>query len=221
MIIRDFLRNAKVYFKNSNERNYMLYLLCFFAPVFAVINLHAVIYDDWRHLYFVYPAFVLLGAYFISKLLAGKFKWVAVGVIGLQVAMVGFFMYQNHPFQQVYFNEIPSHDEQSLRENYELDYWGPSFKQGLEHLVAKQPTDTIRLCCNFEDPVKHNLLMLAPKDRDRFIFTPDVRKADYFITNFRGHPEDYPGKNIEYEISVLNSCIMRIYNLKQMPATTK
>jgi hypothetical protein len=220
MIIRDFFKKPKTFFKNGNERNYAFYLLCFFVPVFAVINLHAVIYDDWRHLYFVYPAFILLASYFINKIMEGKFKWVAVGVIALQACLVGFFMYKNHPFQQVYFNEMVSHEEQFLRENYELDYWGPSFKQGLEHLVAKQPNDTIRLCCNYEDPVKHNLLMLGAKDRGRFVFT-DIQHADYFITNFRGHPEEYPGKDIEYEISVLNSCIMRIYNLKAKPATTK
>lgn len=220
MIIKDFFKNAKTYFKNSNERNYMLYLACFIVPVFAVIKLNAVIYDDWRHLYFVYPPFVLLGIYFIHKMFATKFKWVVVGVCALQVALVGFFMVQAHPFQQVYFNELTSKGDQSLRLNYEMEYWGCSFKQGLEHLVAKQPTDTIRLCCNYDDPVKNNILMLQAKDRGRFVFT-DVKHADYFVTNFRGHAEDYPSKNIEYEINVLDNCIMRIYNLKQTPAQAK
>ncbi len=220
LIIRDFVKRAKVYFTNSPERHNMLTLLCFFIPIFAVVKLNAVIYDDWRHLYFVYPPFVILAGYTISQIINGKFKWVVVSVCALQLGIVAFFMVKNHPFQEVYFNELTSHEDQYLRENYELDYWGASFKQGLEFLAKKQPTDTIRLACNYDDPVRHNTKILPIKDRERFVFT-DFQHADYFITNFRGHKEDYPSKDVAYEISVLNSCIMRIYNLKPKPAAGK
>src|SRR5882757_3909121 len=111
------------------------YLLCFTGPIAAVLILHSIIYDDWRHLYFVYPSFVMLALYFVNKLYDTKLRMVVLGAFGLQVLLLAFFMIKEHPFQQVYFNEFVSHDKEALRKNYELDYWGSSFKQGLEHLA--------------------------------------------------------------------------------------
>ena len=44
-------------------------------------------------------------------------------------------MIRNHPFQNVYFNNFLSHDEQYLRKNFEMDYWGTSYKQALEYVL--------------------------------------------------------------------------------------
>lgn len=46
----------------TEDRSILLFLLWFILPVFAVITLHASMFDEWRHLYFVYPAFLLLAA---------------------------------------------------------------------------------------------------------------------------------------------------------------
>ncbi len=216
MVVRDFFGKSKTFFQNSLERNAMLHLFCFSIPVLAVIKLHSVIYDDWRHLYFVYPSFVLLAAYCLNKLYESKFKWAIVGACGLQFVLVAWFMVSNHPYQEVYFNEFVSRTDESLRENYELDYWGPCFKQGLEHLLAVDKSSVIKISTNFPDPVKNNILILPPADQKRFEFV-EQPQADYFITNFRGHPDDYPSNNIEYNVKVLNSSILRIYWLKTKP----
>jgi len=44
-------------------------------------------------------------------------------------------------------------------------------------------------------------------------------KADFFIANFRFHPDDYPSNNIEHDITVLNSTIIRIYRLRDIDTT--
>lgn len=216
-VLKNFFKNLKGHFLNSDGRNFMLALCCFIVPVFAVVALHAVIYDDWRHLYFVYPPFVLLAGYGINMFINGKFKWVVISVCALQMTIVAYFMFKNHPFQEVYFNELTSTEEEYLRENYELDYWGCSFKQGLEYLVKKHPTDTIKVGCNIIDPVHHNLSILPPADRARIVLydSKHAEEADYFITNFRERKYDYPSKNVEHEIKVLNSTIMCIYYIKE------
>ncbi len=220
LIMKDFVGQWKFFFRDQNGRNILMHLFCFCVPIIAVIKLHSSLYDDWRHLYFVYPAFVLMAAYALSKLLKTKLKWLVVAVCGLQAVMVGWFMVANNPHQQVYFNELVSHADESLRENYELDYWGPSFKQALEHLAATDKSDTIRIASfmtdtNFahQQPMAFNLQIINPVDRRRFKIVPQP-EADYFITNFRWHPEDYPSTNIAYNVKVLNSSIMRVYRLK-------
>jgi len=219
-IIKDFLKKPGSFLTNRKERNHLLYLLWFFTPVLAVIMLKSVIYDDWRHLYFVYPAFVLAGIYGLNKMLLAVKKQYQIAIMSIcviQIAMVGNFMVTAHPFQQVYFNELVPHTDEYLRENYDLEYWGCGFKQGLDHLVSKSKTDTVRVACNYNDPLINNVMILQKQDRARIKLyqITEMGKADYFITNFRGHREDYPSKNIEYSVKVLNSTVLCVFKLKK------
>ena len=126
-------------------------------------------------------------------------------------------MTKYHPFQQVYFNELVSHDKEYLRKNYELDYWGPSFKQSLDYLLAKYPGRDLKITCNpaVIDPLLNNIQVHDSADQKR-IHTLPQDKADFFIANFRFHPDDYPSNNIEHDITVLNSTIIRIYRLRDI-----
>jgi hypothetical protein len=213
----DFFKRPQIYISNTPERNFILYLYCFFVPIFAVIFLKSVIYDDWRHLYFVYPPFIIIGIHFIHKLMQGKFQKIIAGACILQAAIVAFFMIQNHPFNEVYFNNLVSHDEESLRKTYDLEYWGCSFKQGLDHLVESDTSRDIKVCVEYMPMLDNNKMLLRPEDRKRIHFAM-FDQADYYMSNFRLHPDDYPGTNIEYQIEVLNSTIFRIYKLRNTPA---
>jgi hypothetical protein len=216
----DLFKKPKSFLVNGPERNFLLLFLCFVMPVFAVIKLHSVIYDDWRHLYFTYPAFAMLALYLMVRFYNAKTRFVMIGLAAIQMVMVGYFMVNNHPFQQVYFNELVSKESEYLRANFELDYWGCSFKDGLEYIAKNDKSPKLKINGNFQDPISHNLLILDPKDRARFEYV-DFAQATYFLTNFRGHPEDYPSadkpsKDIDYNITVLNSSILRVYNLKKI-----
>ena len=221
--IYEFFKKPLAFFQNTQERNYLLYLGCFFIPIFAVIVLHSVIYDDWRHLYFVYPAFVFIGIFAVHKLWSGKTKIAVQALCGLQIAFLLLFMVKNHPFHYVYFNALVSHDEEYIRRNYEEEYWGISNMQALQYLAANDTSRKIRICGTFKEPIDNNVLMLPPDQQKRFVWINEAVQGDYFITNFRLHPEDYPDDqhafpNIEYEIKVNNSTIMRIYYMQPKKA---
>lgn len=223
LIVKDLIAKPLDFSQNTNDRNFLLYLLCFFTPVLAVIMLHSIIYDDWRHLYFVYPSFVLMGLYALNKIymtLKGNLKYLVPAACAVQALLLISFMVKAHPFQQVYFNELVSHEDEYLRQNYEFEYWGASFKQALEHIAAVDKADTINICCNYTDPVTNNLMILPASDRKRFKILPvsEIGKADFFVTNYRGHPEDYPSKNIEYSRKVLNSTVICVFKIKGAPA---
>lgn len=213
MAVIAMVKNPLQFLQNTKERNLLLYLMCFAVPIFAVIVLKSVIYDDWRHLYFVYPAFVFLGIYGISKFIDGKYKLFIQIACGIQVALVAFFMVSNHPFSQVYINSFVSHEEEFIRKNYDMEYWGCSHKQALDYLTTTYPTGPIKVCVIYRTPLDNNIMMLPKDQRERIVFEKEATKADFFITNFRLHPDDFPSTNIEYEIQVLNSTIMRIYNM--------
>jgi hypothetical protein len=216
-ILYDFIKHPIRFLKNSNERNFLLYILSFFVPVIMVLVLNSVIYDDWRHLYFVFPPFVLLGLYFVHLLFQTRFKPVISALIAAQVALLGYFFVMYHPFEQVYFNELVAHDDEYLRRNYDMDYWGCSLKQGLEHILANDPSDRIYICANYNYPLYNNLLILKKEDRSRLVITDTVPQADYFLTNFRSHPDDYPrnaNTTIPFEIKVYDNTIMRVHKFE-------
>ena len=145
---------------------------------------------------------------------------VVQGICALQVLSVSYFMVKNHPFHQVYFNELVSHEDEYLRKNYEMDYWGCSFKQALDHILDEDPRKNIKICCNLYAYLESNILLLHEEDRKRIQFVPPA-EADYFITNFRSHPDDYPGTNSEYTITVLNSSVLQIFRLRNIDMRAK
>lgn len=220
LIIINFCKRPLTYFRNTSERNFILYLMCFFAPVMAVLILHSVLYDDWRHLYFVYPPFVLMALYFINRMIQTKYKLIVQGICMLQVAIVSFFMINNHPFDQVYFNYFVSHKPEYLRKHYEMDYWGCSVYQGLEHLIETNKNKNIKVFEHFIGVISQNVMLLPKEDR-KFIQLTKWEDADYSITNFRFHPYDFPSYKVDYSISILNSTILNIFQLEKDPEKTK
>jgi len=205
------IKKPLYFLKNTPGRNFAFYLLSFFIPVIAIVILHAVIYDDWRHLYFVYPPFVLLGLYFIDKLLKLKFAWITKTICLVQLALTFTFMVKAHPFEQVYFNNLVSHKKNYLLKNYELEYWGCGYKQALECLIATENKPVINIAWTM-NPLMNNLLILQKRDRKRIDMVE--KNPDYIITTYRGvNFGQYDSLNCVFSINVLNSPVLGVYKL--------
>jgi len=218
LVLMAFVKNPVQYLHNTRERNFLLQVLCFVVPIFSVLALHSVIYDDWRHLYFIYPSFIVLGLYAIDRLLAlplftdKKYRMAVQGVCLLQVAATAWFMIENHPFQQVYFNHLVSHDEEYLRKNYEMDYWGVSNLQALKYILDNDAGRNIKVSTIYPEIMQNNIDAMEEEDRARLtIVHPD--SCQYFVTNFRFHPDDFPFSE-DHSFHVLNSSVIRIYSMR-------
>lgn len=214
LLMIHFIQNPDLFFSNSKQRNNLLYLFCFLAPVLLVIVLHSVLYDSWRQLYFIYPAFVLLSIYFL-EFLYRKNKFIPILLTAVAFILALNFMIRSHPYQNVFFNQLVNHDKnEHLRKTFEMDYWGTSFKEALEYLVAKEDSDTILVSYSI-DPGEHNALILPKNQRDRIKFV-SVEESEYFITNYRWHPEDYEEykRKSFFKIKVGHNTINEIFKLK-------
>ncbi len=194
-------------------------------PLLAVITLKSVLYDGWRHLYFVYPALLLLALRgwvaawrWLAKITAATRWQFAPGAwliaTALSMAAIAAQMIEAHPNQQVYFNFFAGAD---VAQRYELDYWGLSFRQGLEYIAAHDHWARIKVMAN--DPVlpvaKLNLSLLPPDDRQRLTFTESAQQADYFITNYRWHPGPYPYRHEVYRIRIGAARILSVFKLSR------
>ena len=209
------INNPLKFIAESKNKNYILYLLCFCTPIISVAVMDSILYDGWRHMYFIYPSIVLLSVYGLNILILSKFKNIVISISAITFSYIITLMIIDHPFQSVYFNNfLPKYKSEYIRKNYELDYWGTSFKQSLEHILNIDAAETINISAS-NKAIEINLNILKKQDRKRIKFVP-IDKADYFITNYRWHPNDYESfeEKAIYSFKVGKNTINKIYKLK-------
>jgi hypothetical protein len=183
-------------YRSDEEWQDLVFLVMAAGPVVSVIVLHSVLYDGWRQLYFIYPAFVLVAV----RGLVAVWRWqhlrMAVTIlVAASILFTAVQMVRLHPFEQVYFNAFAGGKD--LERRYEMDYWCLSYRQGLDWIVRHDNSPQIRV--NFNPgcaicssvPGELNHLMLPITDRKRIVTVTDPAQADYVITNYRWHPLDY------------------------------
>ncbi len=180
-------------------------LMLFIIPVCSVVLMHAVIYDGWRHLYFIYPLLILTALHGLYQL---KNQWhkAGLGLLGIQLLLTGFWMVQNHPFEMVYFNSVSRSLVPNFNQRFEKDYWGLSYKQALQYLLQKHPGDTLNVA--FENlPGELNSQALCTEDRARIqVEKKEQLKKGFFLTNYRwsSEPQDSCVKRFEVdEMSIM------------------
>ena len=129
-------------------------------PVLAVWR-RAVMYDGMRHFLFVVPfAATLAGwglAAAIGDLTALRARRGAVafvrglvgGVIGAagiaSLALTVADMWALHPYEYVYFNRLVAGGQAAASTRFETDYWGLSYKEGLDWLQEHYPAGAKRI----------------------------------------------------------------------------
>jgi hypothetical protein len=205
----------------TGNRDFLLLAGWLFVPVTAVILLRSVLYDGWRQMFFIYPAVIVFSIMGVKALL--NLRWrkipqrVFSAVVGL-LLMVSIiepliFMVQNHPLEMVYFNQLVTMRKLHVRQYIEMEYWGLSYRQGLEYVLSANPAKQIRIAVA-NSPGKQNAMLLSPSDRERLIYVEDPDQADYFLTNYRYHPEDYPYPNEVFKIRIGNDTIFSVFQMK-------
>ena len=189
------------------------FLFMFATPILSVIILQSTVYDAYRHVFFVYPFLLLIAVYGLIQITnAIKNKW-AVKIIYSSLIISIFFVFgimiAIHPFQNVYFNSLAG---KNIRQNFDLDYWGLSYRQGLEYILANDKSEKINIAFDNGECVL-NFYIIPIEDRKRLTWTYDRNAADYYLTNFRLHPTDYNYGPSVFEIEVGNEKIMEVQKL--------
>jgi hypothetical protein len=191
------------------------------VPLAIVIILHSVEYDAWRQMFFLYPSILLIAVYgmktvygqlsaFFRHLIGLKILVVVVLMVGLLEPIV--FIIRYHPFENVYFNVFAGNPTTG-RQNFEQDYWGLSYKQGIDYVLSHDLSNKINLAVNDLPGIEYIHYMLTPEQNSRLVLT-SPEESDFFITTFRSHPQDY-GYGPEYfSINVRGTKIMAVYKMK-------
>lgn len=165
------------------------------GPAFAVIIKESVMYDGWRHMYFIYGGVVylaVLGYFYVeAKLLRQPISIRFVRFFPfIYLVLIAVVMIRMHPFQQTYFNGIPS---KQLTGRFEADYWGTSFKQLLERIDKKYPHEELVLYSRSE-PLHFNYQASSNQIKKHISVVPanEFPPENYVLcTVFRGKYDQF------------------------------
>ncbi len=187
---RDVLRNTGLRFE-------WLLLACLTLPPAAVVALNSNLYNGWRQMYFLYAPLCLLAACGLRGLLAAARRpwarrgtWVlaAAALAGMAVDVA-----RLHPHQAAYFNFLVDRSTpERLRARYEMLYWGTEYREGLEHLLARHPDETLYVGAVEDSWLWNNRAILPPVARDRIVLASEAGRADFFISPARQSKESPP-----------------------------
>ncbi|WP_157541624.1 hypothetical protein [Hymenobacter aerophilus] len=198
-----FRRRPLAQLRTLDGRLDLLFCGWLLLPFLLVISMQSVLYDGWRHLYFVYPALLLLA---VS---AGRQLWqqgresrwgrpllLGLGLLaGLEMGLTAVRMVCMHPQQQVYFSFLTN---QQVERNFERDYWGLAYRQGLEYLVRRHPTGPIYVAVAEGQSFLNNLVWLSPADQQRIHLTAPG-PGRYYLFGYRawaGPPPPTLGRTV-------------------------
>lgn len=125
------------------------------------------------------------------------------------IVWITIVMVKNHPYQNVYFNFFAG---SNLQQRFEMDYWGLSYKQALEYIAENDKSAEINISVQ-NLPGILNFNMLTPLERERLKWNNNQNVANYFLTNFRNHPQDFDIGTSVHKITVDGEKIMEIIKL--------
>jgi hypothetical protein len=122
-------------------------------------------------------------------------------------------MIKLHPYENIYFNSIAGRSMQDIKQQFEMDYWGLSYRKGLEYIVQHDSSTVISIFpANF--PGFLNFKILPETQQKRLKLEKKLEQADYFITSYRWHKEPYDYPNEVYSIEIDGAKIMSVFKLK-------
>jgi len=194
------------------------------APLASTILLRPILYDGWRHLFFIYPALLYVGASGAESL----WRWseprirawparvrrvAAIGAAGACLAPAANFMVISHPFEHLYFNRFAGANLAAARERFDFDYWGLSYRPMLERLLQQDPSPAVRVRVeNF--PGVANSLIIPATDRSRLQYVRSLDEAEYYITNFRFPDDPKPPAGELFSLRVGAATVATLYRLR-------
>lgn len=205
--------------QGEEEWQDLLFLGLFISPIISVIVLDSVLYDGWRQMYFIYPAFILVAlrgwvTLFKWQVIQPPFAWSAlVGLSTLLIFLsISVWMIHAHPFQNVYFNVLAGRE---VKTKFDVDYWGLSSRQALQYIVDHDNRSIITVWAGSFLPLKNGTLLLAPDDRERLTVVNMQDSADYIVTQYRQNLTDYSAIGIPYktfyQINVDDEAIISVF----------
>jgi len=100
-----------------------------------------------------------------------------------------------------------------VRHRYPLDYWGLSCREGLERLLRRDPSPTLRVSVETPD-LCFSAQLLPPEQRRRLRFVTRRNEADYYVTRYLDPDDPAPGRE-EEAVVVDGAKVLSVWKLNE------
>ena len=173
----------RLLFFNASNLFLVFYLLLCILPIAAILILDSVVYNSWRHVYFVFAGFSIVstfGAKKLYQLLLDKFhnkgKYFAYFSAIFMFSSLIVTNIKLHPFQNLYFNFL-------VKKNapFEHDYWCTTYTTGLKYVLEKNPNATLKIYFYGSHFAQY---ILSENERNRIVMVENFDEADYYFSNY-------------------------------------
>ena len=213
LVIRCGARPGAV-FRNGRLRFCCLLLACLILPPLTVALAEANLYDDWRHLYFVYvpiPLLAAAGLHWVVTTFTRQWPW-RLGAYALLMAGLGLTllqMAQLHPAQHLYFNFLVDRATPDyLRTRYIITHWRLAVTPALEYLLERRHPEEQLAVLGAPDYTKAGLPAAL---RERLTNAADL---DYALIGYPNSHQPDLAFNAIYTLAVFNNSLMAVKPLK-------
>ena len=173
-----------------NERG-VIVLTALVVSVGLLVVMHPRVYNGWRHIFFLYPMIVLVMMEGIAWVWTWKenvlVRYGLPALVAVELLLVAISIAQLHPYEYVYYNRLAGVPSNAPRQNYIMDYWGLSYREAFETILANDDRQRIIISVESFVPAEQNLAILPKADRERIVLQ-EIHVGildDYYITNFK------------------------------------
>jgi hypothetical protein len=158
-------------------------------PILVPVLLRSALYDAVRHFLFVIPPLAVLAAAAIESSLRPPMPRAvraAVAAAALAAAAVtARDMAALHPYESVYFNRLVAGGLRGVDGRFETDYWGNSYREGIEWVMKNVPGEGIRVA-NCSNPFQTSYYLRETAAGTRFIPVLLEQNPDILLATTRG-----------------------------------
>ena len=213
LLIVEYIKHRKSFTSNLYV---WLSLAIFIAPPAAMWYQHSVVLEGWRHVFLIYPFFVIVCVYALSKVMEAKpvIRKISMALLcACFIFNIG-MLYYLHPFEFVYFNPVANQCLAPMDKKFEIDYWGPSFKQGFEYLIKTKYKGTPLKVSISNGPGHWNYYFLPENDQTKIDLVP-ISESEFYLSSHRFVWEPpSPAEKLVYEFKRQGNTVLSVYKLR-------
>jgi hypothetical protein len=176
-----------------NRRALVLLIVAIALPIGTALIRKPALYDGLRHFLFIFPLLAALAGVAISAFIAAESVPSMVRAAGLTIlllaaAMTMIDVIELHPYEYAYFNRTFG-GLSAAQGRFETDYWGASYKEGLEWVVNDSTASSAPLrvaSCNESSNDRLEYYRREwPGVSDRIVIVPPDAHPDLFLESTR------------------------------------
>ena len=186
--VRYCLVNRKEMSKNNNKGWIFLALfLILTIPFLYVIIVRPVLYNGWRHFYFMYSIIAtcaVIGIHgFAQEKLSNIIKGIGAFSLVASLALTGGWILKNHPHEYVYYNKWI---REYAADNFQRDYWFVTEQEAMQYILDNDERTWIPIFS-----YQGYSWMFDGTEDARFWQTTSREAAEYIIADEERFIEEY------------------------------